>query len=124
MRERAFARLAELGLTPPMALALRHLDEPMAMGTLADRLSCDASYITGLADRLEMLGLVERRPDASDRRVRQLVLTAKGREVRRQVHERLYANVSMFGVLDDDELAAFVAALRKLVDGGAPSASR
>lgn len=124
MRERVHARLVEFDLTPPMAIALHHLAEPMAMGTLADRLSCDASYVTGLADRLEERGLVERRPDVGDRRIRQLVLTAKGRELRRRIHERLYANTPLLDSLDDDELAAFASALKKMLAAASPSASR
>ncbi len=42
-----------IGLTPPEGLALHRLDEPLPMGTMADLLGCDASYITVLVDRLE-----------------------------------------------------------------------
>ena len=55
-------KLAELGLTLRQAHALRLLDpeEPMPMSALAERLFCDASNVTGIADRLEARGLVER----------------------------------------------------------------
>ena len=46
-------------------------------------MACDASYITAVADRLEELGLAVRRNAADDRRVRELVLTAKGESVSR-----------------------------------------
>ena len=68
--------------------------------------------------------LLNRRPDATDRRVKQLVLTEEGRELRSQVHDRLYANTPMLDVLDDDELESFAAALKKIVDAGGPPASR
>lgn len=124
VRQRAFARLGEFDLTPPMAVALHHLDEPVSMGTLADRLSCDASYVTGLADRLETRGLVERQPDAADRRVKQLVLTEAGRQLRQRVHDRLYANPPMLEALDDDELERFAAIIQKVLDAGATPPSR
>ena len=54
-RKLAAVRLAELGLTFPLAHALRLLepDRPRPMRELADVLFCDASNVTALADRLE-----------------------------------------------------------------------
>ncbi len=82
-------RFGELGLAPMQAFALRNLDPetPMAMSTLADALHCDNSNITGIADRLEAAGLVERRPGERDRRVKTLALTPKGVDVRNAVIE-------------------------------------
>jgi MarR family transcriptional regulator, organic hydroperoxide resistance regulator len=81
------SRLADLDLTPVQAHALRILDpaRPLAMSELADALYCHASNVTGIVDRLESRGLVERRAGAGDRRVRTLVLTAEGAEVRARV---------------------------------------
>ncbi len=69
---------ADLDLPPAQAQALSTLDEPVPMRALASRLACDASNVTGIVDGLERRGLVERRPDPRDRRVKQLVLTAEG----------------------------------------------
>jgi DNA-binding MarR family transcriptional regulator len=84
------AKLGELGLAPMQAMALRHLDpeNPVAMGALADALRCDNSNVTGIADRLEGAGLVERRPVPNDRRVKGLVLTERGRDMRAEVERR------------------------------------
>jgi MarR family transcriptional regulator, organic hydroperoxide resistance regulator len=84
------AKLGELGLAPMQAMALRHLDpeSPMPMGALADALRCDNSNVTGITDRLEGAGLVERRPVPNDRRVKGLVLTDRGREMRTEVERR------------------------------------
>src|SRR5947199_1893371 len=62
-----------------------HLIEPgrpLPMGRLAETLSCDASNVTGLVDRLESRGLVERRPGDEDRRVKVLHLTPSGSRLR------------------------------------------
>jgi DNA-binding MarR family transcriptional regulator len=85
------ARLAELDLTPVQGHALRRLDpeRPLAMSALADALYCHASNVTGIVDRLESRGLVERRPGADDRRVKTLVLTEEGARVRGRVIELL-----------------------------------
>jgi len=45
--------------------------------------------VTGLADRLEERGLVERLPDPSDRRVKGLALTPEGARVRDEFVNRL-----------------------------------
>jgi DNA-binding MarR family transcriptional regulator len=86
-RVKAGAALAQLGLGFAQAHALRMLDpdEPIAMSALAERLFCDASNVTGLVDRLEARGLVERRSDANDRRVKALTLTPAGVALRDQV---------------------------------------
>jgi DNA-binding MarR family transcriptional regulator len=83
------AALAELDLTPVQGHALRLLepDRPLAMSELADALYCHASNVTGIVDRLESRGLVERRPGLEDRRVKTLALTAEGARVRARVVE-------------------------------------
>jgi DNA-binding MarR family transcriptional regulator len=91
-RQHAGAALAELGLSFSQAHALRLLDPetPTPMSVLAERLFCDASNVTGIADRLENRGLIERRSAEGDRRVKALVLTDAGVELR----DRVYAIMS------------------------------
>jgi DNA-binding MarR family transcriptional regulator len=86
-RGRVGAKLTDLGLTFSQAHALRLLDpeRPLPMSSLAEKLFCDASNVTGIADRLEARGLVERRSAEGDRRVKALTLTPDGVELRDQV---------------------------------------
>jgi DNA-binding MarR family transcriptional regulator len=88
-RMKVGAALGALGLSFPQAHALRMLDpeEPMPMSALAERLFCDASNVTGIVDRLEARGLVERRSAKGDRRVKALTITAAGVELRVEVLE-------------------------------------
>jgi MarR family transcriptional regulator, organic hydroperoxide resistance regulator len=88
-RVRVGRELLELGLTFTQAHALRLLepDAPLPMRSLAELLVCDASNVTGVADRLEARGLVERRSDAHDRRVKVLAITPRGAELRERVLE-------------------------------------
>src|SRR2546430_2925644 len=88
-RGRVGASLVELGLTFSQAHALRLLDpeRPLPMSSLAERLFCDASNVTGIADRLEARGLVERRSAEGDRRVKAPALTPDGVELRGRVLE-------------------------------------
>src|SRR3984893_3601345 len=87
------AAVAELDLAPMQAKSLHELnvDPPISMRELAERLKSDPSNVTGLVDRLEARGLVERRPDPNDRRIKGLALTAAGERLREQLFARLYA---------------------------------
>ncbi|SDS77363.1 MarR family winged helix-turn-helix transcriptional regulator [Actinoplanes derwentensis] len=94
---------AELGLTPAQALALVNLRGPAPMRDLADVLSCDASNVTGIVDALEKRGLVTRRPDPSDRRVKHVVLTDEGTRRRDQLTtEANTRSADLFQVLATD----------------------
>ncbi len=62
---------AEHSLTGAQARVLGLLSlEPLPMRKIAVRLKCEPSNVTGIIDRLETRGLVERRPDPADRRVK------------------------------------------------------
>jgi len=92
-RKRFMALAAEYELSPPQLGALKALDpeRPVAMSELAGILGCDNSNVTGIVDRLEYRGLVERRPAEHDRRVKLLALTDEGRELRTSIGDRLHA---------------------------------
>jgi DNA-binding MarR family transcriptional regulator len=107
-RPRINAELADLGLHPVQALALRFLEpgEPRPMNTLAVLLRCDASNVTNIADRLERAGLVERRAAEHDRRVKTLVLTPHGEDVRERVAAVWAAPPDGFAALPVEDLEA------------------
>ena len=77
---------AGLGLSMPQAAILWHLNPelPVAMGSLADEMHCDASNITGMVDKLEHRGLLLRLASKEDRRVKLLALTEEGVQMRTQ----------------------------------------
>lgn len=56
-----------------------------SMNSLSETMGCDASNITGLVDRLENHGLIERTVDPQDRRVKLIKLSQKGLKCREQV---------------------------------------
>jgi DNA-binding MarR family transcriptional regulator len=87
------AVVSELDLAPMQAKALHELEvePPISMRDLARRLGADPSNVTGLIDRLEARGLVERRPDPHDRRIKGLALTAAGAKLRQRLFARLYS---------------------------------
>ena len=69
-----------------------HLIEPgrpLPMSRLAEVLSCDASNVTGLVDRLESRGLIRRVAGTADRRVKVLDLTPTGARLRAELVSRM-----------------------------------
>jgi len=88
-RPRWMAIIRQYDLIPPHWIALQTLEEPKPMGELAKQLSCDNSNVTWITDRLEERGLVTRTQAPHDRRVRLLVLTPKGRRLRKEISARL-----------------------------------
>ena len=111
---------ARHGLTGQQAALLRSLDHPRRMRAVADHLRCDPSNVTGLIDRIERRGLVERAPDPDDRRVRLLALTERGRAVRDGLEAELVVQVAGASTLTPDEAAALLALLDRIRLGGAP----
>jgi MarR family transcriptional regulator, organic hydroperoxide resistance regulator len=79
----------ELDLHPGQAIVVRLLAEPRQMGELAGAMHCDNSNITGIVDRLEERGLVERRSAENDRRVKLIALTPDGRHLREELNVRM-----------------------------------
>jgi DNA-binding MarR family transcriptional regulator len=120
-RWRLMAALEEYGLTFPQAHALRLLDpeRPLPMNEIADRLVCDASNVTGIADRLESRGLIERRPGSGDRRVKMLALTAAGAEARERVIEAMTEPPAEIAALSPADQRALRDILRRAVAGSA-----
>ncbi|MER6009520.1 MarR family winged helix-turn-helix transcriptional regulator [Streptomyces bluensis] len=81
---------AEHALTGAQARLLSLLSlEPLPMRRLAQKLRCEPSNVTGIVDRLEARGLVERRPDPKDRRVKLAAATEEGRRLARGLRESL-----------------------------------
>jgi len=72
-------RARRFGVTLPQCKALGHLskNEGISQVRLAELAEIDPMTLVRLLDRMEADGLVERRPDPSDRRARRLYLTRK-----------------------------------------------
>lgn len=81
--------LDPLGIGPREFLLLRFVaaSDGQSQQALAERLAVPPSRMVALVDHLEDAGLVERRPDPEDRRVRGLFLTRKGRGVLKRASE-------------------------------------
>jgi DNA-binding MarR family transcriptional regulator len=87
------------------------------MRELAVILHCDASYVTGIVDRLEQRGLVQRRASLADRRVKALVLTVEGQQLSALVWERVIEKAPPVHGLVPSEQQALLGLLRRLHGG-------
>jgi DNA-binding MarR family transcriptional regulator len=114
--DHAEVRLAPYSLSLKHNWALHALDEPMSMSALADRLGIDASYVTTIADQLEERGLIERQPHPTDRRIKNLALTAEGRRLRERVADELWADVPLLDALSAAERRQLWRLLWRTVD--------
>ena len=106
----------ELGLSPPQAITLRLLGEPQPMGALAQGMHCDNSNMTGIVDRLEERGLVERRPSTGDRRVKLIATTDAGSELREQLNRALAQPPEPLLRLPEEDLVALREILQRALD--------
>lgn len=79
---------ADMGLKFPELMLLRETGDGVPMGQGARAVGQDPSRVTLLADSLEARGLIKRQPDSTDRRVKKLVLTGRGRRMMREIEAR------------------------------------
>jgi DNA-binding MarR family transcriptional regulator len=107
----------EYGLSPMQLFALGALEHghEVPMSTLAEMLACDASNETGIVDRLETRGLIERRAAARDRRVKLLALTEKGRRLQEEAIQRMLEPPPEIAGLSRADQRALRDALRRAV---------
>lgn len=89
--------------------------EPLPMRRIAQKLRCEPSNVTGIIDRLETRGLVERRPDPADRRVKLAAPTEEGLRTAERLRESLdFAREPLSG-LSADERTALRDLLRRML---------
>jgi DNA-binding MarR family transcriptional regulator len=114
-KPRFIAIAQEFELAPMQMHALRLLEpgSELSMSALAGSLHCDASNVTGIVDRLEARGLIERRGAARDRRVTILAVTPEGTRLRGEIIERLAVPPPELAALPRVEQRALRDLLRK-----------
>ena len=109
----------QFDLSPMQLFALGAIqpEQEMPMSTLAGTLVCDASNVTGIVDRLEARGLIERRAAAHDRRVKLLALTQEGAGVREAARRLMLEPPPEIAGLSRADQRALRDLLRKAVAG-------
>ncbi|GAA3082748.1 hypothetical protein GCM10010520_32000 [Rhizobium viscosum] len=100
----------------PLLVGIERLG-PIGVVELADRAGRDHTTVSRQVAKLESLGLVKRQPSASDRRVSEATVTAKGKAMTDRVdaaRERI--GIEIFKTWDPDDLDNLVRLMRKFAD--------
>jgi DNA-binding MarR family transcriptional regulator len=104
-----------LSLVHLHVLVVLDTDGPLPMRALAESLDVSQASATGIVDRMEQRGLVERHRDVEDRRVIRVALTGPGRQVIEGVEaERRERLARVLDELTDEELDGFLRGSRAL----------
>jgi DNA-binding MarR family transcriptional regulator len=118
LRRQSTATLAPWDITPGQARALAVLShqESVRLSDLADKLRIAPRSTTEVVDGLQERGLVERRPDPTDRRATLIALTEEGGKVAEAIRLARQAEAeAFFGTLspaDRSHLARILSQLR------------
>jgi DNA-binding MarR family transcriptional regulator len=113
-------QLGDIGITPQQFGLLVIVDSnPGARQTLiAKARGLDKSTLVPMIDRLERDGLLERRPLATDRRIRAIWITERGREVLRRAVPIVQKGDDLIRAhLSDGELSELVRLMEKVREG-------
>ena len=105
----------EFGMNSSDAIALLKLDAPMTMKELGQKMGCDPSFITTIADALEKHGLARREPSLRDRRSKNIVLTPEGVTVRDRLFRETLARAPWCTALDTGERRCLLGLMRKML---------
>jgi DNA-binding MarR family transcriptional regulator len=115
-----FKALSEADVTLTQVKLLHALDRPGAdhsLKDLAEEMSFSLAGASRSIDALHQRGLVERREDEHDRRMKRVRITDEGRELLRGLNEMRVALLSQFVQdIPDDQRRALLDALSPIVE--------
>ena len=112
-----------LSLARTKVLTRLHEQGPTRQSVLASAFDLSPHSITDIVDALERLGLVERLPDATDRRAKLVAITTAGESclgVANATRERVLKQI--FGALSEEDRATFLRLLDALDEATKPTA--
>jgi len=107
--------LGSFSLVHLNVLILLDAEGPMSMSRLAEALDVSVASTTGIVDRMEKRGLVERHHDLADRRVVLVHTAERGRQVFVEIDKRRRLGLELLlNKLTDEQLAGLLAGHRAL----------
>ncbi|MFJ8064484.1 MarR family winged helix-turn-helix transcriptional regulator [Psychrobacillus sp. NPDC096426] len=104
------SKLSSFGVTPVQYALLRLLwkKDGQFGYELAKKLLLDSATITGIIDRLEQNGFIERQVDLYDRRNKVVFLTEKGKSIEASLCQKMNEmNNEVMSNFDDEEIQLF-----------------
>lgn len=119
VRNRFGAYIGLTGIQYTLLISVNHLGagkgEGVGVKALAEHLSLSGAFVTIETTKLAKLGLIEKRPNARDRRRVLLTVSAKGRSLLDQLAPvQREVNDELFGSLDAERFAALADMARTL----------
>ncbi len=130
LRDPLASACEQMQLTPSQVHALMWLgqDGTLTMGELARRIGITEKTVTGVVDRLEREGFVQRERSATDRRVVRCSLASGGQQAYQRLDRMIQQQMGVFlEMLDATDRKALFRLLEKLVrrlDAEAPESPR
>lgn len=119
-RDEAMVREAGISLDRALfpLLVLVERVGPIGVVELADRVGRDYTTVSRQVTKLESLGLINRQESTTDRRVRESVITEKGKAMTDRVDEaRERIGLAIFASWEDQDVENLVRLMRKFADG-------
>jgi DNA-binding MarR family transcriptional regulator len=105
----------KFGLSVSDLVGLHKLEEPLTMKELGQRLHCDPSFVTMIANGLEKHGFARRETSERDRRIKSIVLTSEGTEMKERLESEMARRAPWAYALDVGERECLLGILHKLV---------
>jgi MarR family transcriptional regulator, organic hydroperoxide resistance regulator len=110
-------KVSELNLTPVQALLLGflHQKDQITSSELGKKTELDSATLTGILDRLEAAGFIERKGNPDDRRSIHIHLTTRGSEMSKEATNVIVsANKDFLQVLTKEERCDLFGIIKKL----------
>ncbi len=110
-------KVAELNLTPIQALVLGflHAEDQITSSELGRKTELDSATLTGILDRLEAAGFIERKNNPEDRRSIHIHLTPKGTALSKEAIQVIAtANIEFLQVLTKEQKRDLFDIIKKL----------
>ena len=108
------------GLSMTDLAGLHKLEEPMTMKELGQRMHCDPSFVTMVANGLEKRGLARRETSEQDRRSKMMRLTDEGVSLRDRLEKEFATRMPWATALDGPERECLLTILQKLAAASDP----
>lgn len=111
-------RIRPLGLAPAQFMVLLELweDDGLSQADLVARLDVEQATMANTLARMERDGLIQRRPSATDGRVRLVFLSERARALRAPARAAAQAqNARALSSLSDEEADRFIATMKKVI---------
>lgn len=112
----------DLSVSQLLCLQCLYQNGKMSMSDIADNIMVNLSTVTGIVDRLEKKGFIERLRESADRRIITIALTKKGRSLAANsppsVHHKIVQAVKMLSEAEREEIFQALDCMCRLIDVG------